>query len=103
MIDRHYIKTIARYVDELASKNALMVHTEATPALMRKLVMLSKTVTNLAEAALSDTADGNDIQATGTNLTDEDLRRVREFCSALHARMDFHKTVAPGYEECFRQ
>lgn len=58
MIDPHYIRTIARYVDELASKNALMVHTGATPALLREAAILSKTVTNLAEAALADTGEG---------------------------------------------
>ena len=52
-IDPHYIRTIDRYVDDLARKNAVMVHTRATPALLRELAVLSKTVMNLAEAALN--------------------------------------------------
>ncbi|MGH8591825.1 MAG: hypothetical protein ACREXX_21670 [Gammaproteobacteria bacterium] len=32
MIDRHYVTTIQRYVDDLARKTALMVHTGADPA-----------------------------------------------------------------------
>lgn len=55
MIDPHYPKTIGRYVDELARKNALMLHTGATPALLREVTVLSKTITNLADAALADT------------------------------------------------
>jgi hypothetical protein len=54
MIDPHYSRTICRYVDELARKNALMLHTGATPALLREVRVLSKTITNLADAALTD-------------------------------------------------
>lgn len=52
MIDPHYPRTICRYVDELARKNALMLHTGATPALMREVGVLSLTIKKLADAAL---------------------------------------------------
>ena len=52
MIDPHYPRIICRYVDELARKNALMLHTGATLALLREVAILSKTITNLADAAL---------------------------------------------------
>jgi hypothetical protein len=54
MIDPHYIRTICRYVDELARKNELMVHTGATLALLREVGVLSMTIKNLADAALLD-------------------------------------------------
>lgn len=57
MIDPHYPRTICRYVDELARKNELMVHTGATPALLREVAVLSLTITNLANAALADTEE----------------------------------------------
>ena len=52
MIDPHYSRTICRFVDELARKNALMLHTGATVALMREVGVLSATIKNLADAAL---------------------------------------------------
>ena len=52
MIDPHYTRTICRYVDELARKNDLMVHTGATPVLLREVGVLSLTIKNLADAAL---------------------------------------------------
>jgi hypothetical protein len=55
MIDPHYPRTICRYVDELARKNALMLHTGATPGLLREVAALSLTIRNLADAALGDT------------------------------------------------
>jgi hypothetical protein len=57
MIDPHYPRTICRYVDELARKNALMLHTGATSALLREVAVLSLTVKNLADAALTDTTE----------------------------------------------
>lgn len=54
MIDPHYPRTICRYVDELARKNALMLHTGATPALLREVAVLSLTIKKLADAALLD-------------------------------------------------
>ncbi|MGH8590849.1 MAG: hypothetical protein ACREXX_16440 [Gammaproteobacteria bacterium] len=54
MIDRHYVTTIQRYVDELARKTALIVHTGPTLPLMREVAVLSKTVTNLARAGLDE-------------------------------------------------
>jgi hypothetical protein len=58
MIDRHYVTTISRYVDALASKTALILHTGATPQLVREVATLSRTVTNLAEASLDDGPQG---------------------------------------------
>jgi hypothetical protein len=57
MIDPHYTRTICRYVDELARKSALMLHTGATPALLRETADLSLTIKNLAEAALMPEPD----------------------------------------------
>lgn len=54
MIDRHYVTTIYRYVDDLARKSELIVHTGVTPQLMREVAILSKTVNRLAEAGLDD-------------------------------------------------
>ena len=54
MIEPHYPRTICRYVDELARKNALMLHTGATVALMREIAVLSLTIKKLADAALLD-------------------------------------------------
>lgn len=54
MIDRHYVTTAARYVDELARKTALIVHTGATPQLVREVAVLARTVSHLAEASLDD-------------------------------------------------
>jgi transposase len=51
MIEHHYIRTICRYVDELARKNDLMVHTGATPELLREIGVLSLTIKNLADVA----------------------------------------------------
>ncbi|MGH8562717.1 MAG: hypothetical protein ACREXW_01000 [Gammaproteobacteria bacterium] len=58
MIDRHHVITIDRYVDDLSRKAALMVHTEATPSLLRDIAVLSKTVANLAEVSLQEEGDG---------------------------------------------
>jgi hypothetical protein len=55
MIDPHYSRTICRYVDELARKNALMLHTGATPKLMHEVAVLSITIKKLADAAIEDT------------------------------------------------
>jgi hypothetical protein len=57
MMDPHYTRTICRYVDELARKNALMLHTGATPALLGEVAVLSMTIKNLAEAALMPEPD----------------------------------------------
>jgi hypothetical protein len=57
MIDPHYPRTICRYVDELARKNELMVHTGATLALLREIGVLSLTIRNLADTALTDTTE----------------------------------------------
>lgn len=54
MIDRHYIRTINRYVDALASKTALIVHTGATRQLLSEVASLAKTVSKLAEASLDE-------------------------------------------------
>jgi hypothetical protein len=54
MIDPHYPRTICRYVDDLARKNELMVHTGATSALMREIGVLAITIKNLADVALAD-------------------------------------------------
>jgi hypothetical protein len=54
MIDPHYSRTICRYVDELARKNELIVHTGATPKLMQEVAVLAITIKNLADAALAD-------------------------------------------------
>lgn len=54
MIDRHYVITIDRFVEDLGRKISLGVYTGATPELMREVAMLSKTVTRLAEASLDD-------------------------------------------------
>jgi hypothetical protein len=54
VIDRHYVTTIDRYVEDLARKSALIVHTGATRQLMNEVAVLSKTVMNLAEASLDD-------------------------------------------------
>jgi adenylosuccinate lyase len=54
MIDRHYVTTLARYVDELASKSARIVHTGATPQLVREVAVLARTVSHLAEVSLED-------------------------------------------------
>lgn len=59
MIDAHYIRTIDRYVNELARKNALIVHTGATPKLLREVSVLSKTIRNVAEQALMDTVEAH--------------------------------------------
>ena len=58
MIDPHYGKTIDRYVDDLGRKSSLIVHTGATPHLMREVAALAKAVTTLAEAALNDVPQG---------------------------------------------
>jgi hypothetical protein len=54
MIDPHYPRTICRYVDDLARKNELMVHTGATSALLREIGVLAITIKNLADVALAD-------------------------------------------------
>ncbi|MGH8566552.1 MAG: hypothetical protein ACREXU_00675 [Gammaproteobacteria bacterium] len=59
MIGLHYVKTIHRYVDELARKTALIVHTGATLPLLREVAALSKTVNNLAEVSLQE-GQGNE-------------------------------------------
>lgn len=58
-MDPHYTRTICRYVDDLVRKNDLMLHTGATPQLMGEIKVLSKTVMNLAEAALGDTIEAD--------------------------------------------
>jgi hypothetical protein len=57
MIDPHYPRTICRFVDDLARKNELMVHTGATLALLREVRVLSLTIKNLADAALTDASE----------------------------------------------
>lgn len=64
MIDPHYTRTICRYVDDLARKNDLMVHTGATPALLRQVGVLSMTIKNLADTALTDTESPGDSYTT---------------------------------------
>jgi hypothetical protein len=54
VIDPHYIRTIDRYVDELARKNALIVHTGATPTLLREMATAAKTIGSLIEQAVMD-------------------------------------------------